>query len=68
MTKLSFEDRKQFMILFHHYVINVPVKKALQIVGKEDFLNNRIPILCATDFYDSKTGLSVPFSDFDNFI
>lgn len=68
MAKLSFEDRKQFMILFHHYVINVPVKKALQIVGKKDFLNNRIPTLRGTSFYDSKTGLSVPFYEFDNFI
>lgn len=68
MADFSFEDRKQFMILFHYYVINVPVKKALQIAGKEDFLYNRIPRLNVTDFYDSKTGLSVPFYEFDNFI
>jgi len=68
MAKLSFEERKQFMILFHHYVINVPVKKALQIVGKDDYLNNRIPRLDDSDFYDSKTGLMVPFDEFDNII
>lgn len=68
MAKLSFEDRKHFMILFHHYVINVPVKKALHIVGEEDFLNNRIPSLSGADFYDSKIGLVVPFADFDCFI
>jgi len=65
MSKLSFEDRKQFMILFNHYVINVPVKKVLQIVGKDDYLNNRIPCLPVTDFYDSKAGLSVPFYEFN---
>jgi CRISPR-associated endonuclease/helicase Cas3 len=68
MAKLSFEDRKQFMILFHHYVINVPVKKALQIVGREDYLNNRIPSLYDSDSYDSRTGLMVPFYEFDIFI
>jgi len=68
MTKLSFEDRKHFMILFHHYVINVPVKKALKFVGKEAYLNNRIPCLDVADFYDSKTGFTVPFYEFDNFI
>lgn len=68
MAKLSFGERKQFMILFHHYVINVPVKKALQIVGKEDYLNNRIPRLCMRDLYDSITGLMVPFYEFDAFI
>ncbi len=53
------------MILFNHYVINVPVKKVLQIVGKDDYLNNRIPCLPVTDFYDSKAGLSVPFYEFN---
>lgn len=68
MARLSFEDRKQFMILFHYYVINVPVKKALQIASKEDFLNNRVPLLYGTDAYDSKSGLSTPFEEFDNLI
>ena len=68
MKKLSFEERKQFMILFSHYVINVPVKKALQIVGEECYLNNRIPNLYDSDFYDSKTGLKVSFAELDGFI
>lgn len=68
MSKLSFEERKQFMILLHYYIINVPANKAIQIVGDGDYINNRIPRLDESIFYDSKTGLKIQFSDFDNFI
>lgn len=68
MEQLSFDERKQFMILFHYYVLNLPVKKALQVASKEDFLHHRIPILTGTDAYDSELGLKAPFEEYDNFI
>lgn len=68
MSNLSFEDRKQFMILFHYHILNLPVKKALQVASKEDFLGYKIPILLDTYAYDHKIGLKAPFEEYDNFI
>ena len=68
MSKLSFQDRKQFMILFYHYVLNLPVKHALQIASKEDFLNSKIPILYDSYAYDKKIGLKTPFEEYDNIL
>lgn len=68
MSKLTFEERKQFMILFHYYVLNLPVKKALDVASQDDFLNQRVPILFGTDAYDYKIGLKAPFEEYDNFI
>ncbi|MBO8165039.1 MAG: CRISPR-associated helicase Cas3' [Brevibacillus sp.] len=56
-------ERKQFMILFNHYVLNVPVKVALDCVGKEDYLDNRIPYLEDTDAYDHWKGLIRHFDE-----
>ena len=66
MSKLSFQDRKQFMILFYHYVLNLPVKHALQIASKEDFLNSKVSILRDDYAYDQKIGLRTPFEEYDN--
>lgn len=68
MSTLTFEDRKQFMILFHYYVLNLPVKKALTVANKEDFLHHRVPILYDTVAYDGQIGLQAPFEEYDNFI
>ncbi|WP_163853708.1 CRISPR-associated helicase Cas3' [Paenibacillus elgii] len=68
MRKLSFEDRKQFMILFNYYVLNIPQKKALRLVGEEQFLKHHIPILQGTDAYDSQVGLRSLFELTDGFI
>jgi len=69
MAKLSFEERKKFMILFNHFVINVPMKLAFSLVGKEKYLENKIPILLNADDYDSKTGLAKRrVEGFDNLI
>lgn len=68
MSSLSFDDRKEFMILFHHYVLNVPVKKALEIASKDDFLKRRIIKLFDTHAYDHNIGLVTPFEEYDNFI
>ena len=66
MSSLSFEERKNFMILFHYYVLNIPVKLALKMVGKEDYLQNRIPILFGDGVYDQNTGLTTHFSEEHN--
>lgn len=68
MKKMTFDDRKQFMILVHYYVLNLPVKKALKVASKEDFLTHRIPLLYGTEVYDSQIGLRTQFEQFDNFI
>ncbi|WP_019419611.1 CRISPR-associated helicase/endonuclease Cas3 [Paenibacillus sp. OSY-SE] len=68
MKRLTFEDQKQFMILFNYYVLNLPVKKALKVASKEDFLTHRIPMLYGTEVYDSQVGLRTQFEQFDNFI
>jgi len=66
MSKLSFQERKQFMILFYHFVLNLPVIHALQVASKEDYLNCKIPILYDTFAYDEKIGLKTPFEEYDN--
>lgn len=68
MSKLDFAERKQFMILFHHYVLNISIKKAFQVTSKEDFLQYRIPIVWDTEAYNSQTGLNVPFKEYDTII
>lgn len=68
MSKLSFQDRKQFMILFHHYVLNLPVKHALKIASEEDFLDSKIPILQDSYGYDEKIGLKTPFEEYDHIL
>lgn len=55
---MSVEKRKEFMILFNHYVINVPLKLAMILVDKEIYLKNRVPILENADDYDTVTGLA----------
>ncbi|WAA11988.1 CRISPR-associated helicase Cas3' [Fervidibacillus halotolerans] len=67
MSTLSFEERKQFMILFNYYVLNVSVDTALKVVSKEDYLEKRVPILLDTDAYDGTLGLKVGVED-DQFI
>ncbi|HZJ76787.1 MAG TPA: CRISPR-associated helicase Cas3' [Oscillospiraceae bacterium] len=68
MCELSFQDRKQFMILFYHYVLNLPVKHALKVASKEDFLNSKIPKLNDSYAYDEKIGFKTPFEEYDNIL
>jgi CRISPR-associated endonuclease/helicase Cas3 len=58
LARLPLEKRKEFMILFNHYVINVPFKLATLLVDKELYLKNRIPALGNTGDYDPVTGLA----------
>lgn len=69
MSKMTFQGKKEFMILFHHYVINVPYKLAFQLASKEDFLSRRIPCVSGDTVYHSVTGLAQIYVDgFDNMI
>lgn len=68
ISKLSFQDRKQFMILFYHYVLNLPVKHALKVASKEDFLSSKIPKLNDGYAYDKKIGFKTPFEEYDNIL
>ena len=61
MNKLSFEERRKFNILLHYYVLNVPVKIALKVASKEDYLQNKIPILFDNCAYHQTTGLTSQF-------
>lgn len=57
-SKLLFQERKEFMILMNHYVVNVPAKLAFSLVDKELYLQNKIPILLNRDDYDPVAGLA----------
>jgi CRISPR-associated endonuclease/helicase Cas3 len=57
-SKLLFQERKEFMILMNHYVVNVPAKLAFSLVDKELYLQNKIPILLNSDDYDPIAGLA----------
>jgi CRISPR-associated endonuclease/helicase Cas3 len=63
MQKLSFEDRKRFMMLLQHYVLSVPMHIGLKVASREDYLENKIPCLYANDAYDKKTGLTKHYSE-----
>lgn len=66
---LSFQERKEFMILFNHYVVNVPDKLAFSLVGKEIYGKNRIPVIGGIEDYDPVAGLAKrAVEGFDNFI
>ncbi len=58
LASLPIEKRKEFMILFNHFVINVPLKLAMILVDKEMYLKNRIPLLENAGDYDPVSGLA----------
>jgi CRISPR-associated endonuclease/helicase Cas3 len=69
LGKMTFQEKKEFMILFHHYVINVPLKLAFQLAGKEDYLKRKVPCIFGDDVYHSITGLAQRYVEgFDNII
>jgi CRISPR-associated endonuclease/helicase Cas3 len=69
MNNLSFQIRKEFMILFHYYVINVPGALAIKLVNKEDYLIHKVPCILGNDVYHSIMGLAPRYVDgFDNII
>jgi len=55
LRDLSTEERKNFMILFHYHVVNVPAKMAAGLV-KDDYLEQRIPCLYGARGYRTETG------------
>lgn len=57
-SRLSFHERKEFMILMNHYIVNVPAKLALSLVDKELYKQNKIPILLDEHEYDPVAGLA----------
>lgn len=52
---LSTEERKNFMILFHYHVVDVPAKMAAGLV-KDDYLEQRVPCLYGLRGYSTETG------------
>lgn len=60
--KRDFSERRMFMVLFQHHLLNLPVRLALKLVGKDDYLQNKIPYF-NLDAYNSVTGLTGKFSD-----
>ena len=66
---LSFEKKKEFMILFNHYVVNIPDKLAFSLADKNVYEQNRVPIILNTEEYDPIAGLAKRFVEgFDNMI
>ena len=69
MTALTFDEHREFMILFNHFVINVPFKLACTLVDKEIYLKSKIPILEDTKSYNQATGLAQRYVEgFNQFI
>lgn len=56
MRCLSIEERRNFMILFHYHVVNVPGKMAVKTVNKDDYLERRTPCLYGSKGYNTETG------------
>lgn len=68
-SAMTFQTRKEFMILMNHYVVNIPAKLAFSLAGRESYLNNRIPCLLNTTDYDAIAGLAKrAIEGFDQFI
>lgn len=68
LAELSFERRKEFMILLNHYVVNVPAKLAFSLADREIYQRNKIPILLGMDNYDQVMGLAKRYMEgFDNY-
>jgi CRISPR-associated endonuclease/helicase Cas3 len=68
-SRLSFQARKELMILMNHYMVNVPAKLAFSLVGKDSYLENKIPCLFSKSDYDPVAGLAKRAVDgFDSFI
>lgn len=61
----SFQQKKQFQILFHQFIVNVPVNQAIKLVPKEDFLSKKVPKL-EDGRYSIEKGLDI--SGIDDFI
>lgn len=71
MKSLDFSERKHFMILFYHYVLQISPEKALEITSasKEDYLEGKIPLLYDEDLYVTDRGLDIRSeSIYDNII
>lgn len=69
MQNMSFDQRKLFMILMNHYIINIPIELAKQLVGLDVYLQNRIPFLDDSQAYNQITGLAERYvKGFDNII
>ncbi|MHB1654581.1 MAG: CRISPR-associated helicase/endonuclease Cas3, partial [Desulfitobacteriaceae bacterium] len=67
-TGLSFERRKEFMILLNHYVVNVPAKLAFSLVGRDTYQQNKIPMILGMENYDHVMGLAKRYMEgFDNY-
>jgi CRISPR-associated helicase Cas3 len=60
-------ERRLFRVLFHYYTLNIPVKLALKLASKDDYILNRTPYY--QDVYDSECGLTQHFdSTYDSII
>ncbi|SDF70153.1 CRISPR-associated helicase/endonuclease Cas3 [Sporomusa acidovorans] len=68
-TGMTFQEKKDFMILMNHYVINVPPDLALSLVGRDAYIEKRIPCLLNKSDYHPVCGLAKrKVEGFDSFI
>lgn len=68
MESQDITKRKMFMILFHYYVLDLPIKKAFRVASQEEFLDKKIPILQDPEAYNSQLGFKTAFEDYDSYI
>ncbi|MBO8138268.1 MAG: CRISPR-associated helicase Cas3' [Desulfotomaculum sp.] len=66
--KWSYQKQKAFSTLFNQFVLKVPVKKALKMVSKDDFLLYKIPMLPDDHAYNMQDGLILGVDDIDDSI
>jgi len=52
----DFGERKQFMALANYYILNIPVRFAVE--WKNDYLQHRIPLLSDPDAYSDEIGFT----------
>lgn len=58
MRSLSYEERKNFMILFHYHVVNIPGRLAVKLADSGSYLHHRIPCLFGAWGYHDETGIA----------
>lgn len=58
IRSLSYEERKNFMILFHYHVVNIPGRLAVKLADSDAYLQHRIPCLFGARGYHDESGIA----------
>lgn len=64
----SVQKQKAFSKLFHLFVLQIPVNRALQLISQDDFIQYKIPKLEDSQAYHRENGLMSGVNEIDDFI